>query len=260
MGQWRHAASCYPRRGGHTTCQRFFLPAIGCRYNAAIMEVSDITGIAKIVDSELAKKLYDDAISEPAKEAGELAVDVLKGVRCFTLPFRLAGTAMKRMLADLEACRKRVPDDRQVESPPEIAGPTIERLRFLEDTNPLRQMYLNLLTTSIDKERQGKAHPAFVTILNQMSRDEAVVIDALRQPASLFVALHHVVDHNINLETSDLAFPDQLFDTLEHLSALGLVTISKIQRIPIVKKGKPTEERDVGATGFGKMFIDTCIG
>ena len=46
----------------------------------------------------------------------------------------------------------------------------------MEDDNPLTELYLNLLARAIDKERCDEAHPAFVTIIEQMSPDEAMVM------------------------------------------------------------------------------------
>ena len=52
-------------------------------------------------------------------------------------------------------------------------------LRFMEDENPLTELYLNLLARAIDKERCNEAHPAFIKIIEQMSPDEAMVLYVL---------------------------------------------------------------------------------
>jgi hypothetical protein len=150
-----------------------------------------------------------------------------------------------------------VPEDRQVESSPELAGPVIERLRFLEEDNPLTAMYLNLLTTSIDKARQEEAHPAFGTTLNQMSRDEVVVLERLRrsgavlkmvpdQPKSLIVFLGTDPE-----QPFDLAFRNQLGFYVEHLRDLSILQWSMFV---------PSDGSDVPIkfTTFGKRFLEVC--
>src|SRR5208337_3598331 len=74
----------------------------------------------------------------------------------------------------------KVPEDRQQEAAPSIAIPILMDLRFMEDDNPLTELYLNLLARAIDKERCNEAHPAFAKIIGQMSPDEAMVMYVMR--------------------------------------------------------------------------------
>jgi hypothetical protein len=217
--------------------------------------INDLTGLGKIIDSEVAKEAYKDGVADALKEVGGLAADVLKGLRCITLPFVLAGRWRERLLRDIEECRKKVPDERQVESPPEIAGPIIERIRFIEDTNPLRQMFLNLLTASINKERQRKAHPAFVMILSQMSRDEAVLLKLI---ATSDVRVSHMVQHAAPLyscsSTSEFASLQELPAAINHLDSLGLVS----EGTSLFYDGGVGATK-VTLTEFGEKFADACM-
>lgn len=138
-------------------------------------------GWAAVLNTPVAKRIYSEGLSKPIKSASALTTDILEGLRLFTAPFALAANYKDRLLKYLTECRNRVPVERQVESPPEIAGPLIERLRFIDDADPLKQLYLNLLTASIDRERQEGIHPAFPLILSQLSSDEAKLIACVRQ-------------------------------------------------------------------------------
>jgi hypothetical protein len=57
-----------------------------------------------------------------------------------------------------------------------VAGPTLESLRFAGDEPELREMYINLLETAMDKETAEKAHPAFAELIRQMTPDEAKIV------------------------------------------------------------------------------------
>jgi hypothetical protein len=187
---------------------------------------------------------------------------VLKGIRCFTLPLVMMAKARERLLADMEECQKRVPEDRQVLSPPEVAGPVLSQLRFLDDTNPLRGMYLNLLTASIDRERQSKAHPAFPFVLNQISRDEAILLRAisLKPDAEIdtvkFATGERVVDHDLPVQDSELAFPDRVYDALFHMSPLGLNLIGMFP-MPAQEQGR--ERMRLELSRWGRRFAEACI-
>lgn len=46
--------------------------------------------LSKILDKGLIQKIYEDGLSSPAKETGEIITDVIKTARLFTAPFQLA--------------------------------------------------------------------------------------------------------------------------------------------------------------------------
>src|SRR5437870_42725 len=137
--------------------------------------MDNLTGIdvAKILESEIAKKMYADSFAPGMKELGKIGKDVVRGVRLFTLPFRLMGNLSERYDRYVRDVAKRVPQDQQVLSPANIAGPVFEKLRFIEDGSVLQEMFLNLLTASIDKRQQAEAHPAFPNIIESFGDDEA---------------------------------------------------------------------------------------
>lgn len=244
-------------------------------------------GTAEILETEVAKKAYDDALSSPIKEASGMATDILKGLRLFTAPFAMMANFRERLLETLEECRQKVPVERQVECPPEIAGPVIEKLRFLAPENELRQLFLNLLSASIDRERQSKAHPSFVNIIGQLSRDEALLLKAIAHwggPAYHGVVIELSwfgiefdgdridveVRHKGYLPESELAFKDRLYVYLTHLETLNLI---KLQQQNTASGADPKrkapvetflwawqEEKLLVLTPFGDLFTQAVFG
>ena len=131
--------------------------------------------VAKPLDTPMAIELYGDMVSRPAKQVGELAVDALKTFRLLLAPFQLGAHYQDRFRKWLDNVRDSVPTENQVDAPASIAGPVIKALMFLEEGDPLVELYLNLLRRAIDKERQDEAHPAFARIIEQLSPDEAAI-------------------------------------------------------------------------------------
>lgn len=85
-----------------------------------------------------------------------------------------------------------MPEDRQVPASPSIAGPALRTMLFLEEDNPLAEMFVNLLSKAIDRDAKQRVHPGFVKVLEHLSPDEAVLLTRLRQ--SLFLGVQ-VCDH-----------------------------------------------------------------
>lgn len=135
--------------------------------------------LSKILDKGLIQKIYEDGLSSPAKETGEIITDVIKTARLFTAPFQLAAAYQDRFRGWIYRTIRQVPEERRVPASPQIAGPIFEELRYREDGEPLTEMYLNLLAKAIDKDQSRKAHPAFVKVIGQLSPDEALLINGI---------------------------------------------------------------------------------
>lgn len=136
-----------------------------------------------------------------------------------------------------------MPIERQIEAAPSIAGPVLFALRFMEDDNPVTELFLNLLKRAIDRERVHEAHPAFPRIIEQLEPDEAVILFLMRKRGHFCVAPNHK-QHN-SLPVEYLAHPENLEFYCIHLASLDLVqrsTTSFIER-----------------TEFAEHFIRACV-
>jgi hypothetical protein len=136
---------------------------------------------SNILGADTAKKVYEDGLSDSTKEVGKTLTDIIKSARLFTFPFQLLATYQNRLSAYLQKVQDSVPQESQIQSAPEICGPVIENLRFVREGSYLEGLYLNLLMRSIDKDRVDEAHPAFVKIIEQLSRDEAYILSKIKK-------------------------------------------------------------------------------
>lgn len=76
---------------------------------------------------------------------------------------------------DLKEKIKDIPEENIQIPPTMIAGPTLEALRYTYDEDELREMYENLLASSMDNRIAIQAHPAFVDAIKQMCPLDAVI-------------------------------------------------------------------------------------
>jgi hypothetical protein len=68
----------------------------------------------------------------------------------------------------------------QITSPPgHVAGPLLLHLRFLQSEEVLRELFAGLLACAMDSQRQREVHPAFVSVLQQLSPGEAMLLTHL---------------------------------------------------------------------------------
>ena len=198
-----------------------------------------VKGIAEAVP------VYPDAIQPTAQVIGKGLETITKAALIPLMPLRLMVHGFEQMEAYLlEAMDKRlkkIPEERQIPPSPVVAGPALDALRFVVDEPDLRELYANLLATSMDSETAKTAHPAFVEMIRQMTPDEAKIMNELA--SSNVVAMitvgqkFNVLDNSNKVDTEDLKhftlLPEEagcmhteLFPSyLNNLSRLGLVEV-----------------------------------
>ena len=160
------------------------------------MEIGgDLTGAGQLVNSEVVKRAYDDALSPVMIQLGGLSEDTLKSIRLFTAPLQLLAAYQDRFKAFCERVRDKVPEAVQQDAPPEIARPVMEAFASTSDNGPLMKMYEELMAKAIDKRESGKLSPEFPGIIKGLSPFEALLLNDLRDK-------EQYTDSCINLKTS----------------------------------------------------------
>lgn len=230
-------------------------------------------GIEKLLPTKVIEKAYDDVASPPAREVSKIAVDLVKTGRLLLAPIQLAAAFQDRFERVVERIRSRVPEERQREAPAEIVGPALQQMRYLEEENPLWQMFEELLTRSVDSEAMPKIHPSFAQLISHLSRDEAVILWRLQTKEFKVVDRLHLNRRenrfeNRIVETSDISEadlwqPEQIGLLYSHLDSLSLVEWPVEKQEPIHgADGVQTGIRRYSTmrlTDFGRLFVAACI-
>lgn len=69
-----------------------------------------------------------------------------------------------------------IPEEKQCEPEPYVAIPTIQQIAYCFDSKELRDMYANLLVSSMNQDKKWNVHPSYVDIIKQLSPDEAKLL------------------------------------------------------------------------------------
>jgi hypothetical protein len=229
--------------------------------------------IEKLLPSKVIEHLYNDGVSESAKEISKLGVDVVKTARLFLAPFQLAAAFQDRFERFIRRLAADIPDERLIPVPPEVAGPAINQMKYLDEDNPLWKMFETLLRCSVDKERVDRVHPSFTHIISQLARDEGVILYHLRgrdfevvdrmdlnREENRFV--NRVVEQS-DVPSHELLLPEQLNVYYSHLESLSLVIWPVKKQDPIkdeqgVQKGI-RRYSTMQLTEFGRLFVSACV-
>ena len=167
----------------------------------------------------------------------------------------------------------KVPDEKRIPPPPEVAGPILEGMRFLEEDNPLWQMFEEILTRAIDIEEVMSIHPSFPKIISQLSRDEAVILYLLRESdfeVTDYLKLNREKERfesrrieESNLPSCELYMPDRVDLYYSHLESLNLVVWPVLSQDPVEDcDGKQLGIRRhsrMQLTEFGRLLVKACV-
>ncbi len=226
---------------------------------------------------ELAKQLpmkaaYRDVVKPAAKQTGQLAQDLIKTIQLALTPLQFAGAYQDRLRAFIDRSVRSVPEADRVSPAPQILGPIVEGIRYEPEGTPLDEMFSKLLSSSMNSVRLGEAHPAYPTIIRQLSSAEARILSALKgqqydhvhtrtynQATNLFGAMTIEVDA---LPRDQLVFPDNVPLYMQHLDRLGLAGIFQVgNQEALFDGGKRTAVRvrsTYRLTEFGEAFVRAC--
>lgn len=230
-------------------------------------------GIEKLLPANVVEKAYDDLASQPAREGSKIAVDVVKTVRLLLAPFQLAAAFQDRFERVIERIAMEVPEDRQIQAPAEVVGPAIQYMQYLNEGNPLWQMFEELLTCSVDSVAIAKVHPSFVHLISQLSRDEAMILYQLQTDEFTIVdtldlnskenRFENLVVEQSSIPIADLWQPTQVELYYSHLNSMSLVEWPVHKQDPIHNaEGTQTGIRrhsTMCLTEFGRLFVSACI-
>lgn len=226
---------------------------------------------AQMIAIEVAKQIpvkdvYDDAAKRGVYELGGLVEDLAKTLRLVLFPVQFTAAYQDRLQAFINDAIRRVPEQRRIAPPPQILGPVLEGVRYEPADTPIADMFSNLLSASCDEERVEHAHPAFPTLIRQLSSDEALLLREIwraDQPL-VRVTIADWVDRRFenfraehdNMPRSALAFP-QNFDFYGlHLYALGISAFHRTNDEAIMD----TDERTQTGTRIWEELRLTELG
>lgn len=194
---------------------------------------------------ELAKVILESETTKPAaQELGKALTTVGKLVNVALEPVSglVWGYEKIKDFVNNKVAQKLqdVPSEEITTPPPNVAGPLLEALRYTGHDENLRELYANLLATSMQASEAKKAHPAFVEIIKQLTPDEAKIVQTIAnnkiQP--LIECVREIEGGSGSLRVfpkfsligykSNCTYPEQTPEYLDNLARLGLIEIDLV--------------------------------
>lgn len=193
------------------------------------------------------EKAYDDLAHPTAKSVGNTLSLVPRTIGVWLGKWEkwvINGEESIRLTAKaVREKAEKIPEEKLTEPEPYVAIPTVQQLSYCYDSEELREMYANLLVSSMNIDTKQAVHPSFVDIIKQLSPMDAKVLEAMKQVQSVIP----VVTVRLNFKESK-SFNELLIDysidlfqlfgdtsilsaSLQNLDRLGIIKIRYDQMV-----------------------------
>lgn len=194
------------------------------------------------VASSLVIPAYQDILQPAAKQVGKSLETIVKAVNIALAPIGALvwGFETVEQLVKTRVSEKlyNVLPENIITPPPQVAGPTIDAFRYCGHEPTLRELYANLLATSMDKNTTSFALPGYVDVIKNMSPDEAIFLKLFSNEKEIpLIDVHAVLlneggkgeirlqNYSTIMSDSSLTNPDMLPVYIGNLCRLGLLEI-----------------------------------
>lgn len=232
--------------------------------------MSDEDIVKELVKQIPVKQIYDDGVAPTAKQVGYISEDILKTVRLALAPVQFLAALQDRYRAFLDRAVRRVAEEDRIAPPPQILGPVLEGIKYEPEGTPIDEMFSSLLSKALNQNSISEAHPAYPSIIKQLSSDEAKLLVLMSKKTfkySRIWRLGNGVSYPDRVESDDLPrteliFPDNAGFYIDHLHQLGLAGLFQVPpQEPIVEDGRQLAVRvksEYRLTEIGQRFVRAC--
>lgn len=221
------------------------------------------------------KDLYDDSLKKPAKGIGDLSSDLIKVVSLALAPVQYLAALQDRYRNFLDQSIRRVPEKQRIRPAPQILGPILEGIKYEPESTTIFEMFSQLLSRAMDRERVEEAHPSYPILIKQLSPDEALFLNLLNGKRYQFIYTYSfdsksTMEREFNIEMDafpkdELQFKNNYNFYYLHLHNLGLVDRYEYKNFESIEKKDPNDTflsgryfKVLSLTPLGKKFVQAC--
>jgi abortive infection alpha-like protein len=194
------------------------------------------------------------------------------------------GPAIDRLSARVHGKLNGIPQERIQSPPATIEAPTALHYVLLgenEDVTDLREMFENLLASSMDRDTAANTHPAFASMISQLTPDEARILKSIDRADYAFVNVYvfdqnggrQIVASGTTLGIGSGIDEERQLQYISNLDRLGILRFSTrssadieghnalVDTIAAEFAGRHamTSNETIEVTPFGRQFLDACI-
>ncbi len=235
------------------------------------------------------KDIIKEIVAETATEVSKKPIDFLCEIISNWLRHRFRDTLNKDFVINAEEeaikneivirCRelaKAIPTDKLTNPNKQVTTAALDSMLFCTDNDLMREMFMNIMVSTMDSTRQKYTHPSFPHILKQLSPLDACLFSMIKPNKSYKITEQFTensvkVDENkyVVLENSqEVKYPEDTPLSFTVLSMMGLIIISEngvsADQLPKsngdVSIALILNNEQIRLSPLGVLFYKCCLG
>ena len=253
--------------------------------------------IAKELVQQTAGQAYEDVAHPGLRATGDLISFIPRTLKALFSGWETwllnKEYAMRQTEILLDEKLKNVPEEKLVSPEPYVAIPTIQQLSYSMNNTELREMYANLLASSMNIDTKMSVHPGFVDIIRQLTPDEAKLLKFIsKNPHQPVITVARYLTNNAgylelvrrftNISEGVCDHVNGIYSYLDNLERLKLIEFpdgvylkndevyAPLENHPFIKHLITEQPKAEGekieiergkffVTSFGQDFIHVCL-
>ncbi|MBE1304524.1 DUF4393 domain-containing protein [Clostridium botulinum] len=201
-------------------------------------------------------QFIDESLAPAAKEIGKTLGNIFylifSPINYPTDKFKIKQAEnLEKYKKDIKNELSKIPEEKLVEPPLNIAGPALDASKFYIEKDEFRKMFSKLIASSMNIDNKNFSHSSFIEIIKQLSPFDALVLKELshklEHPIITYMLLENefssfgrtgctVVKDLIKLDCiTDEKSLNLLHMALDNLSRLNLISIGYNSKLPDIE-------------------------
>ncbi len=240
--------------------------------------------------------IYEDGLKPSTREGGKTLALIPQTINAALAPLRIWIAQKEYNVAETEkilALKLEKVNAESIVSPDAyVAVPALQGIAYCMNSEELRNMYANLLATSMLKDKKENAHPSFVEIIKQLSPDEAKLLKRISESGDSYPLIDIKLNvaeggyitqvRNFTLLAEGVCeYPNKVFTYIDNLERLKIIDIpfgvklhndeiyEPIESYAEIKNMLNSEvpegyrwevvRKKFEVTEYGKSFMEACV-
>ena len=149
--------------------------------------------LVKETIKQLPKEIYDDLAHPGLSVLGKTVSDIFKFV---ALPFSFLGLTAEELTEKYKIFIKdainKTPSDKVKQPDPLIVCPLLDYAKYVFNEVELSELFNNLLSSAINKDKEDVIHPSFVHIIKQLSSLDAQILKNLYEYGDKYILYDNI--------------------------------------------------------------------
>lgn len=162
-------------------------------------------------NDSLFPKSVDNAVNnildEPTKSIGQTFSDIWYLILGGPMQYKRRKREIKyekdleRYRKEIECELRKIPEDKRADPDIQIVGQALNASLYCVENEAVRQMFVKLITSTMNYDLRDKSHPIFIDILSKMNPLDAYLFKVIAKERGTFITVHDRDEFSMSLAT-----------------------------------------------------------